>query len=102
METTNENNLYCVIAQRTIGDFLKYLESKEFLIMSDHPVKTLDLMDAVKKYMAIKNDTHPNFISIYDITDISKPEDKERWYKTVKKRQWCFEYRNGKLFQVFL
>ena len=102
METTNQQSLYCVIAQRTIGDFLKYPESKEFLIMSDYPVKTPDLMDAVKKYMAVKNEIHPNFISIYDITDISKPEDKERWYKTVEKRQWCFEYYNGKLFQVFL
>lgn len=102
METTNENSLYCVIAQHTIGDFLRYPESKEFLIMSDHPVKTFDLMDAVKKYMAVKNEIHPNFISIYDITDISKTEDKEKWYKTVEKRQWCFKYYNGKIFQTFL
>lgn len=102
MRTTNQNSLYCAIAQRTIGDFLKYPESKEFLIMSDHPVKTFDLMDAVKEYMAVKNQIHPNFISIYDITDISKPEDKEKWYKTVESRQWCFEYHNGKVFQTFL
>lgn len=102
METTDQNSLYCVIAQRTIGDFLKYPEPKEFLIKSNHPVKTFDLMDAVKEYMAIKNQIHPNFISIYDLTDISKPEDKERWYKTVESRQWYFEYHNGKIFQVFL
>lgn len=54
METTNQQSLYCVIAQRTIGDFLKYPEFKEFLIKSDYPVKTFDLMDAVKKYMAVK------------------------------------------------
>lgn len=102
MGTTNWNSLYCVIAQRTIGDFLKYPESKEFLIMSDHPVKTFDLMDAVKEYMAVKNQIHPNFISIYDLKWITDPEDKKKWYETVEKRQWYFEYHNGKIFQTFL
>lgn len=102
METTNQNSLYCVIAQRTIGDFLKYPESKEFLIMSDYPVKTFDLMDAVKEYMAVKNQIHPNFISIYDLKWITDPEDKKKWYETVEKRQWYFKYHNGKIFQTFL
>lgn len=102
MGTTNQQSLYCVIAQRTIGDFLKYPESKEFLIMSDHPVKTFDLMDAVKEYMAVKNQIHPNFISIYDLKWITDPEDKKKWYETVEKRQWYFEYHNDKIFQTFL
>ena len=102
METTNQNSLYCVIAQRTIGDFLKYPESKEFLIKSDHPVKTFDLMDAVKEYMAVQNQIHPNFISIYDLKWMTDPEDEKKWYETVKSRQWCYEYYNGKIFQVFL
>ena len=99
---TKQQSLYCVIAQRTIGDFIKYSESKEFLIKSNYPVRTFDLMDAVKEYMAIENQIHTNFISIYDMIDISEPEDKEKWYKTVESRQWCYEYHKGKIYQMFL
>ena len=102
METTNQQSLYCVIGQRIIGDFIKYPEYKEFLIRADYPIKVCDLIDAVKEYMAIKNQININLVSIYDMVDISKPEDKERWYKTVESRQWCFEYHSGKLYQTFL
>ena len=52
--------------------------------------------------MAIENQIHTNFISIYDMIDISEPEDKEKWYKTVESRQWCYEYHKGKIYQMFL
>ena len=99
---TKQQSLYCVIAQRIMGDFARYPESKEFLIKSDHPIKMFDLMEAVKEYVAIQNQININFISIYDMVDISKPEDKEKWYKTVESKQWCYEYCNGKIYQLFL
>ena len=99
---TNQQSLHCVITQRIIGDFVRYPESKEFLIKSNRPVKTLDLMEAVREYVALQNQINKNFVSIYDMMDISKPEDKKKWYETVESRQWCYEYHNGKIYQIFL
>ena len=99
---TNQQCLYCVIAQRIIGDFVKYPEHKEFLIRSDHPIKIFDLMESVKEYIALENQININFVSIYNMIDVSRIEDKKKWYETVENRQCCYGYHNGKLYQISL
>ena len=102
METTNQQCLYCVITQRIVGNFVRYPEYKEFLIKSDYPVKTSDLIEAVRDYVTMQNQININRVSIYDMTDILNPEDRKKWYETVESKQWCYEYHNGKIIQLFL
>ena len=53
METTNQQSLYCVVTQRIVGNFVRYPEHREFLIKSDHPVKTSDFIEAVRDYVTM-------------------------------------------------
>lgn len=99
---TNQQCLYCVITQRIIEGFVKYPKHKEFLIRSDHPIKIFDLMEAVKEYIALENQININFVSIYDVIDVSKIEDKKKWYEIAESRHLCYEYRNGKIYREFL
>ena len=102
MEDTNQQSLYCVVTQRIVGDFIQYLEFKEFLIKSDHPVKIRDLTMAVREYVSTKHQLNIDLVSIYNMIDVSKPEDKKRWYEIVESGRMCYEYHNGRLYQMFL
>lgn len=98
---TNQQSLYCVISKRVIGDLVKYPEHKVFLIKSDKPVELEKLRRAVREYVATQNQVSINLVSIYE-TKLIKSEDRDRWYEIVESRQWCYEYRNDKIYQVFL
>lgn len=102
METTSQQSLYCVVTQRIVGNFVRYPEYKEFLIKSDRPIKTSDLIEAVRNYVAIQNQLSINRVSIYDTMGMLNTEDRKKWYDIVESRQWCYEYHNGKIYQMFL
>lgn len=102
METISQQSLYCVVTQRIVGNFVRYPEHKEFLIKSDHPVKTSDLIEAVRDYVAMQNQININWVSIYDMVDMFNPEDRKKWYDIVENKHWCYEYHNGKIIQMFL
>ena len=95
------NYYYCVISQRIVGEFLRYPQHEEFLIISEQPVKISDFNAAVRNYVAKEHQLNAELVSIYDMIDVSTADGRRRFFETVESRQWCYEYRNGSLYRTF-
>ena len=95
------NYYYCVIAQRIVGEFLRYPQCEEFLIMSEQPIKISDLSAAVLNYVAKEHQLNAELVFIYDMMDISTEDGRRRFYESVERRQWCYEYHGGSLYKTF-
>lgn len=101
MSNIRHNYYYCVIAQRIVGEFLRYPQCEEFLIISEQLIKICDLSTAVRNYVAKEHQLNAELVFIYDMIDVSTVDSRRRFYETVEKRQWCYEYHNGSLYKTF-
>ena len=101
MSDIQHNYYYCVISQRIVGEFLRYPQCEEFLVISEQPIKISDLSAAVRNYVAKEQQLNAELVFIYDMMDISTAEGRRCFYESVERRQWCYEYHNGSLYKTF-
>ena len=101
MSNIRRNYYYCVISQRIIGEFLRYPQCEEFLIISEQPITINELSVAVRNYVAKEHQLNVDLASIYDMIDVSTEDGRRRFYESVERRQWCYEYHGGSLYKTF-
>lgn len=100
-DSIRRNYYYCVISQRIIGEFLRYPQHEEFLIISEQPIKISDLNTAVRNYVAKEHQLNAELVFIYDMIDVSTEDGRRHFHETVERRQWCYEYHGGSLYKTF-